>query len=155
MAIGACERDRDGSAALIDAMRFIFAPSFPLSVGFLPVFSPPKGAAQLFLESIALLPPPTDPIALLCVVVLGHPFDQLLEDTHPRLQLSLWKRSWMTLFGHPKPIPMNRLPLAQPLEKHVVPDSVVMRARGRMPWVSATTSSSRLLFLFLGKSTSS
>ena len=44
-------------------MRFIFAPSFPLSVGFLPVFPPPKGAAQL-LESIACHFQPTPPRSL-------------------------------------------------------------------------------------------
>jgi hypothetical protein len=33
----------------------IFAPELPLSVGFLPVFSPPKGAAECF-ESIACHP---------------------------------------------------------------------------------------------------
>src|SRR4051812_1496463 len=101
MAIGACERDRDGSAALIDDfevyLRCELSPIGGILAGFL---TSQRGGAAL---GIHRLPPPTDPIALLCVVVLGHPFDQLLEDTHSRP--SLCKRSWMTLEDTPRTNP--------------------------------------------------
>src|SRR5215218_10328340 len=65
-------------APLWSTRRFIFAPRLPLSVGFLPVFSPSRGAGE-FLESIAChfqeIPP-------LSSVVLGHALHQLLEDAH-------------------------------------------------------------------------
>ena len=62
VAVGAHERDRDGSAALVDD-EVDLRSEFPLSVGFLPVCSPPKGAAQ-FLESIACHLHPTPPHSL-------------------------------------------------------------------------------------------
>src|SRR5215208_3301519 len=103
-------------APLWSTRRFIFAPRLPLSVGFLPVFSPPSGAGE-FLESNSL-PLPRDPTALFGIV-LDHPIHQLLEDAHlpPPLE---------TLVNHacgdPKPLPMDGLPLAA-TPKHV-PDSV-------------------------------
>src|SRR3954467_14969135 len=105
MAIGARECDRDGSAALIDEevyLRSKLSPIGGILAGFL---ASQRGGAAL---GIHRLPPPTDPILLLCVV-LGHPFHQLLEDAHPRPSLETLVDNAR---GHPEPIPMNRLPLA-------------------------------------------
>src|SRR4051812_37567786 len=115
MAIGARERDRDGSAALIDNevyLRSELSPIGGILAGFL---ASQRGRRAL---GIHRLPSPSDPIALLGVV-LGHPFHQLLEDAHPSPSL---KALVDDTRGDPEPIPMNRLPLATG-PKHV-PDSV-------------------------------
>src|SRR4051812_47990122 len=136
MAIGARECDRDGSAAFIDDevyLRSKLSPIGGILAGFL---ASQRGRRAL---GIHRLPPPSDPIALLCVV-LSHPFDQLLEDAHPRPSLQTLVDDAR---GHPEPIPMNRFPLAAG-PKHV-PDCV---DDGSVRCPRSATSSSRLLPLF-------
>src|SRR5215208_1555547 len=96
--------------------RFIFAPSLPLSVGFLPTFSPPKGAAEL-LESIACHLQPMPPRSL--ARVLDHPIHQLLKETHLRPSLEALVDDAR---AYPEPIAVDGLPLAG-APQHV-PDGV-------------------------------
>jgi hypothetical protein len=52
MAIGASEYHRKRSVSLVYQEVYLCTPLAPISVGFLPVFWPPRGAGE-FLESIA------------------------------------------------------------------------------------------------------
>src|SRR5829696_8783017 len=71
--------------------RFIFAPSLPRSVGLLPVFCPPKGAAQC-LESMACHFQEIPPCSLAKYwAILFMSFSKM------PILLHLWKRSWTTL----------------------------------------------------------
>src|SRR5215207_3384014 len=103
-------------APLLSTSRWILAPSFPLSVGFLPLFSPPSGAAQL-LESIAChfhprplslwrsVRPSSSSASRRCPS-LSPPLEALVDDAR----------------AHPEPILMNGLPLATGPKD--VPDAV-------------------------------
>src|SRR5215207_10330422 len=96
--------------------RLIFAPDLPLSVGFLPVFSPPKGAAEC-LESMACHFQGSHPAPLRSIGPSSS--HQLVEDSHlpPPLEAFMDHAG-----GHSKPITMNGLPLTS-RPKHV-PDGV-------------------------------
>ena len=61
--IGSGEHHRQRSTALIDEEEVDLRPEFALSVGFLPTFSPPKGAGEC-LESIACHFQPIPPRSL-------------------------------------------------------------------------------------------
>src|SRR5215216_2017552 len=78
-------------APLWSTRRFIFAPLLPLSVGLLPVFSPPSGAGEFF-ESIAchLQPIPSLSSASYSTILL-------ISFSKRPILLHLWKRSWTTL----------------------------------------------------------
>src|SRR5215208_2454047 len=116
VAIGSGEDDRDGSALLVDEGRFIFAPSFPLSLlDSCPLSRLPKEPRSAWSPSPAT---PADPAALPSVV-LGHPPHQLLEEAHPPPPLETFVND---TGGDPEVVFVERLPLASRPEQ--VPDGV-------------------------------